>query len=246
MENNRWEGNQTNIRFITFEIQNRIEESLPLSRVMMPKVPISSFQWRRNCVQRRILGCREKSRGYFTWTKQTKFYDGLTHSRKQKHTPTHSHTHTVEMCVVVFFKNVVQFGLHSRTALRQLRLKNLLLRLFFNQLSRWYKVQQADTQQLLGVVGLKQVSSSFCCSSTSIECSLARSAQKKLKSRCGEELNPTCTERALCSRRNYSLANGTRKMCTPSQHAIIFLPKLPCAICRKNVDLRDATSDRAI
>lgn len=121
MENNRWEGNQTNIRFIKFEIQNRIEVSLPLSRVMMPKVPISSFQWRRNCVQRRILGCREKSRGYFTWTKQTKFYDVLTHSRKQKHTPTHSHTHTVEMCVVVFFfKNVVQFGLHSRTALRQL------------------------------------------------------------------------------------------------------------------------------
>jgi hypothetical protein len=91
------------------------------------------------------------------------------------------------MCVVVFFKNVVQFGLHSRTALRQLRLKNLLLRLFFNQLSRWYKVQQADTQQLLGVVGLKQVSSSFCCSSTSIECSLARSVQKKLKSRRRDE-----------------------------------------------------------
>jgi hypothetical protein len=51
MENYRWEGNKTNIRFITFEIQNRIEESLPLSRVMMPKVPISSFQWRRNLVE---------------------------------------------------------------------------------------------------------------------------------------------------------------------------------------------------
>lgn len=134
MENNRWEGNQTNIRFIKFEIQNRIEVSLPLSRVMMPKVPISSFQWRRNCVQRRILGCREKSRGYFTWTKQTKFYDVLTHSRKQKHTPTHSHTHTVEMCVVVFFQKCRPVWPSLSNCITPV-VKNLLLRLFYNQIA---------------------------------------------------------------------------------------------------------------
>jgi hypothetical protein len=204
MENNRWEGNQTNIRFITFEIQNRIEESLPLSRVMMPKVPISSFQWRRNCVQRRILGCREKSRGYFTWTKQTKFYDVLTHSRKQKHTLTHSHTHTVEMCVVVvFFKNVVQFGLHSRTALRQLW-KTFCFGCFSINL---HTVVQSPAGWYTAVVKccwLKTGELFYLLQQLIHRVLTGKVSPEKVKIS-GEELNPTCMERALCSRRNYSL-----------------------------------------
>lgn len=112
--------------------------------------------------------------------------------------------------------------------------------------TRWYKVQQADTQQLwLGVVGLKQVSSSFCCSSSSIECSLARSVQIKLKSR--RRVEPYMYgESTVQPTKLFSRQRNKKNVYALSQHAIIILPKLPCAICRKNVDLRDATSDRAI
>jgi hypothetical protein len=98
---------------------------------------------------------------------------------------------------------------------------------------------------LLGVVGLKQVSSSFCCSSTSIECSLARSVQKKLKSRRRDEPY-MYGESTVQPTKLFSRQRNKKNVYALSQHAIIILPKLPCAICRKNVDLRDATSDRAI
>lgn len=248
-------GKWTNIRFIKFEIQKRIEESLPLSRLMMPKVPISSLQWRRNwveivCVlQRRILGCREKSRGYFTCTKENKFYDVLTHSRKQKHTPTHSHTHGRNVCCCFFSK--MSSSLAFTLELHYASCENLLLRLFFNQLhggtksrlihsSCWccllktgelfFLLQQLIHRVLTGKVSPEKVKISLCVCV------------------CGEELNPTCTESTVQPTKLFSPTEqkNVYALSARDYHHSAKSPKLPCAICRKNVDFRNATSDRAI
>jgi hypothetical protein len=97
MGNNQW-GKWSTLRK-NFEIQKVCFGSLPLSRLMMPKVPIcSSFQRRKNgqklCVLQCRAGCCEISSLFHVNNKKGNlFYEGLTHSRKQKHTPTHTHTH---------------------------------------------------------------------------------------------------------------------------------------------------------